>query len=154
MEAIKGLSLKVIYILVVIYLIVFIPVIWNYYPLIIVSGSMEPTLKVGGILYYHEKEIKNFKNGEILVFKTKKHIVSHRIVKINNTNFITKGDANKNNDSKYVKHNQIIGQGTNYSIPFVGYYVDYIYHHKYLLLILSSILIIDIYRKERIIKNE
>lgn len=115
---------------------------------------MEPTLKVGGILYYHKKNISDFKEGEILVFKAKKHTVSHRIVNIYNNKFITKGDANKKNDSKYVKYKQVIGQGTNFSIPYIGYYVNFIYNHKYMLLVLSFLLMIDVYFKERIIKNE
>ena len=154
MERIKDLLLKLVYFLILIYLIVFIPIIWNYYPLIVVSGSMEPTLKVGGILYYHEKNINEFKKNEILVYRYKNHIISHRIVNKNSDSFITKGDANKKNDSKVIYHNQIIGEGTNFCIPYIGYYIDYIYHHKYLLIITTIILLIDLYGRREIIKNE
>ena len=145
---------RIIILLLSIYLIVFIPVLWNYYPLIIVSGSMEPTLRVGGILYYHPKKIETFKKDEILVFRTKKHIISHRIINTSTNSFITKGDANKNNDSTKVLPKQIIGQGTNFSIPFIGYYVDFIYNHKYLLLMISLSLFLSLYRKEMVRRNE
>ena len=151
---IRNLISKTLIILLTIYLVVFIPILWNYYPLIIVSGSMEPILKVGGILYYHPKEIKDFKENEILVFRTKKHIVSHRVIDVNKDGFITKGDANKKIDSSVVLKTQILGEGTNFSIPLLGYYVDFIYNHKYILLFICLTLFIDLHRKGMIKKNE
>lgn len=106
---------------------------------------MEPVLKVGGLLYYHEQDIEDFKSGDILVYSTKKHIISHRIVEKTENGFITKGDANNSNDSKEVNKSQILGKGTNWSIPFLGFYASYVYTHKYLLFISVAILIIDLF---------
>lgn len=122
---------------------IFIPIFIKYRPLVIISGSMEPILKVGGILYYTEINNNEFKKGDILVYRTNKYIVSHRIKKINKNSFITKGDANPINDQKEVNYNQILGKGTNFSIPLLGYYGDFIYHHKYLLLLAMLLIIID-----------
>ncbi len=152
-EFLRNIIAKILIILLAIYLVIFIPILWNYHPLIIVSGSMEPILKVGGILYYHPKKVDEFKKNEILVFKSKKHIISHRIVDISNKEFITKGDANKKVDSFKVS-SQILGEGTNFSIPLIGYYVDFIYNHKYVLLLVSLSLFIDLFRKEMVIKRE
>ena len=49
---IKNIILKLIYAIVFTYILVFVPVIIGYKPLVVLSGSMEPILKVGGILYY------------------------------------------------------------------------------------------------------
>ena len=46
---IKDIVLKIIYILITIYLLIFIPSFWGHKPLVVISGSMEPVLKVGGI---------------------------------------------------------------------------------------------------------
>ena len=143
LNKIKEILIRILYILILIYLIIFIPIFWGYKPLVVISGSKEPILKVGGILYYENYNINEFKEGDILVYKTKKHIISHRILKINNNNFITKGDANEKVDRKSVNYNQILGKGTNFSIPYIGYYGDYIYHHKYLLFISIIFIIID-----------
>ena len=132
----KNIIFKVFYILIIIYLIIFIPVLWGKRPLVVISGSMEPILKVGGILYYEKINLDDFKKDDILVYKLNEHIVSHRIVNINEYGFETKGDNNNSNDSYIVDKNNVIGRGNNWSIPYIGYYADFIYNHKYLLIVM------------------
>ena len=43
------------YVAVLIYLLVSLPIFIGYKPLVVLSGSMEPTYKVGSIIYYEEK---------------------------------------------------------------------------------------------------
>lgn len=141
---IKNLIFNILYILVIIYLLIFIPSFWGHKPLVVISGSMEPTLKVGGILYYHEEELSNFKKDDILVYKTRNHIISHRVVENLDTGFITKGDANKSNDSDIIENERVLGKGTNWCIPYIGLYADFIYTHKYILFISVALLLIDL----------
>lgn len=140
---IKNCIFKIIYILVVIYLLVFIPTIWGQRPLVVISGSMEPTLNVGGILYYHRKNINDFKINDIVVYQLNDHIISHRVYDITNNGIIAKGDANETYDDLLITKDKILGGGTNWCIPFIGYYTDYIYRHKYLLMISIGIILID-----------
>lgn len=107
-------------------------------------GSMEPTLQVGSLLYYHQENLDNFKQGDILVYKSKEHIISHRVVEKVSGGFITKGDANKTNDSIIVSDGKVLGEGTNWCIPYLGFYADFIYTHKYLLFMTVAILIVDL----------
>lgn len=160
-EKTKNLIFRIMYILMIVYLVTFIPSLWGHYPLVVISGSMEPTLKVGSILYYHKEKIDEFKKNDVLVYTTRDHIISHRIVEISEDGFITKGDANTNIDSNEVFEEQILGKGTNWCIPYLGYYTDYIYHHKYLLYISVVLLVIDLtndyyktHKKEVEKKNE
>ena len=132
----KNIIFKVFYILIIIYLIIFIPVLWGKRPLVVISGSMEPILKVGGILYYEKINLDDFKKDDILVYQLNEHIVSHRIVNINEYGFETKGDNNNSNDSYIVDKNNVIGRGNNWSIPYIGYYADFIYNNKYLLIVM------------------
>ena len=132
----KNIIFKVFYILIIIYLIIFIPVLWGKRPLVVISGSMEPILKVGGILYYEKINLDDFKKDDILVYQLNEHIVSHRIVNINEYGFETKGDNNNSSDSYIVDKNNVIGKGNNWSIPYIGYYADFIYNHKYLLIVM------------------
>ena len=141
---IKDFIFRIVYILLIIYLLVFIPTFWGHKPLVVISGSMEPVLKVGGILYYEKIDVNEFDEGDILVYTTKDHVISHRIVNITDNGFITKGDVNNSVDGELVNENQILGKGTNWSIPFIGYYADYIYGHKYLLYISLALIIIDL----------
>ncbi len=143
-KKLKNFIFKIIYLLIIVYLLIFVPKVFGYHPLVVVSGSMEPILKVGGILYYHEKEIEDFNKGEILVYQTPEHIISHRIVEAKQDGFITKGDANNSEDFDIINTSQVIGEGTNWSIPYLGYYADYIYNHKYLLFISLGVIFIDL----------
>ncbi len=141
---IKDHIFRILYILILIYLLVFIPSFFGKKPLVVVSGSMQPILKVGGILYYEETNIKDFQKNDILVFELNDHTISHRIVDIKDGYFVTKGDANTSIDSYEVNYEQVIGKGTNWSIPYIGYYADFIYTHKYLLFISIFLIIIDL----------
>jgi len=141
---IKDFIFRIIYILLIIYLLIFVPSLWGQKPLVVISGSMEPTLKVGGILYYEKINIDELDEGDILVYQANDHIISHRIVDIIENDFITKGDKNNSVDNYLVSSNQVLGKGTDWSIPFIGYYADYIYGHKYLLYISLGIIIVDL----------
>lgn len=141
---IKDFIFRIIYILLIIYLLIFVPSLWGQKPLVVISGSMEPTLRVGGVLYYEKINIDELDEGDILVYQANDHIISHRIVDIIENDFITKGDKNNSVDNYLVSSNQVLGKGTNWSIPFIGYYADYIYSHKYLLYISLGIIIVDL----------
>ena len=141
---IKNFIFRIVYLLILIYLMVYIPAFWGYKPLVVISGSMEPTLKVGGILYYYEQDLEKFDRGDILVYKSKNHIISHRLIEQKDNGFITKGDNNNVVDSKIVSNKQVLGKGTNWSIPYIGYYADYIYSHKYLLFISVAVITLDL----------
>lgn len=145
---------KIIYILVIIYLLIFIPTIWGHKPLVVISGSMEPTLKVGGILYYHDKNYEEFDKGDILIYKLDDHIISHRIYDITENGIITKGDANSTYDNLLVNENQILGIGTNWSIPLIGYYADFVYSHKFLLVFSFIVVLVDIICEKSRIRKE
>lgn len=135
-----------------IYAMLFIPCLWGQKPLVILSASMEPKLKVGGILYYQDCETQNFQVGDILVYREDNHNISHRIVEIVENKFITKGDGNNTVDLYAIEESQILGKGTNWSIPYLGYYADFIFHHKYIIYLLVCVLIIDycfdLYKKD------
>lgn len=141
---IKNIIFRIVYILILIYLAIFIPSFWGHKPLVVISGSMEPTLRVGGLLYYHEQDLKEYDRGDILVYQTKDHIISHRIVDQNKNGFVTKGDANSSADGSLINNNQVLGKGTNWCIPLIGYYADFIYTHKYLLFVSVAVIVIDL----------
>ena len=150
---VKNGLISILYILVLIYLLIFIPRFFGHTPLVVISGSMEPTLKVGSLLYYRSNDLDDFNKDDILVYRYKNHTISHRIVEQVKGGFITKGDANQTNDSLVVNNEQVLGKGTQWCIPYLGLYADFIYTHKYILFITVSLLVIDlgydIYRKQK-----
>lgn len=105
-------------------LILFLPVLAGYRPYAIVSGSMEPTLKVGSVIFVKPVAPETLKEGDIITFSLNGAgtVVTHRAVFIDReTKMIaTKGDANSSNDASLVPFGNVYGK-VGASIPYLGY---------------------------------
>lgn len=90
----------------------------------VATGSMEPTLPVGSLIYTMKKP--SYESGDIISFQRQDKIITHRIVKKqtqnNNTFYIVKGDANNAPDGEKVPANQVIGNVLVH-IPYVGKFI-------------------------------
>jgi len=121
---------ELVYILIILYALVCAPMIFGYKPLVVLTGSMEPVLKVGSVVYYTKVSTNELKAGDIITFTEKDGtIVSHRIDKVNEKTFTTKGDANNTIDANEVEFENVLGKDTNFSIPFIGYYIKFMNDH-------------------------
>ena len=114
------------YVFVGIYVIVCIPYLFRYKPLVVLSGSMEPTFKTGGIIYYKHALPEEIKVGDIITFRNGDIFVSHRVNSIVDNLYETKGDANNTPDAIKVKYSDIVGKDADFCIPYIGYYIKYI----------------------------
>ena len=128
------------YVLILLYILVCVPMIFGYTPLVVLSGSMEPELPVGSIVYYKSVSEEELQPRDIVVFQTDDQFVSHRIVEINDSGIVTKGDANENNDPNLVSYSAVRGVLSSVHIAFVGYFVWFI--NSYLLPIVLVIALI------------
>ena len=91
---------------------------------IVISGSMEPTLPVGSIVYT-QKEAR-YERGEVVAFKNSSgQTVTHRIIDELDNQFTTKGDANTTVDLQTVSSSAIVGK-TFFNIPYLGSFVMYL----------------------------
>jgi signal peptidase len=105
------------------------PIPGNYKVMVVKSGSMEPTIKTGSIVVV--KPASDYKIGDIITFgpysKTKAP-TTHRIYEMKVEGgepiYITKGDANNAPDTREIKKIDIVGK-VLFSVPFVGYAVDF-----------------------------
>lgn len=85
--------------------------------LIVTTGSMEPTIKKEELIIIHEE--KEYKENDIVTFIDDNGLlVTHRIIKIQEEKFISKGDLNniedpinniKNIQGKVIFHSKVIG---------------------------------------------
>ncbi|HLE48786.1 MAG TPA: signal peptidase I [Patescibacteria group bacterium] len=99
---------------------------------IVESGSMEPGVKVGSVVFVVKSE--NYVSGDVVTFDVSgrgKNVVTHRIAYKKFPDgigkdpvFITKGDANEDLDSASVRPDQIIGK-VQLAVPYVGYLANY-----------------------------
>ena len=71
------------------------------------SGSMEPYLKINDVVII--KKSNDYKVNDIITYKNDNDYITHRIISINNSEIITKGDAN-NIEDKPITKNQIVGK--------------------------------------------
>ena len=85
---------------------------------IVMSGSMEPTLKTGGIVFTDTKRTEP-SVGDIVTFQNAQGKVSHRVVAKQKQSYITKGDANNMEDVSLLEPEQIIGT-VILTVPLVG----------------------------------
>lgn len=90
----------------------------------VISGSMEPTIKVGSLLYVREGKAEEIEEDDIIAFYSSLEdgsIITHRVVKNNvvSGTFKTKGDANDKEDPTPVSYQNFIGKVT-VKIPYIG----------------------------------
>lgn len=128
------------YIGIAIYILVSIPIVFGYKPLVVLSGSMEPTYKVGAIIYY--EETKDIQKDDVIVFGNSENpFVTHRVVEIKNNKYVTKGDANESNDAEAVAIQNVKGKAIDFNIPYLGYYIQYVNTNLWLIVAVIIILV-------------
>ena len=90
----------------------------------IVSGSMEPEIPVGSIVYVEEVQPGELISGEIITFYTgtgSEGVVTHRVVenRTGEKELVTKGDANMAPDPMAVSYERVVGR-VKLHIPGLG----------------------------------
>lgn len=93
-------------------------------PYIVKSGSMEPAIGTGAVIFVNTGD-KNVRTGDIVTYRLggtegRETLVTHRIVGMENGMYITKGDANDGRDQYLVAEEQLVGTYL-YQIPKIGY---------------------------------
>lgn len=89
---------------------------------VIISGSMKPNYNIGDIVVAKNTNANSLKEGDVISFRQGQIIVTHRIIKVENSNklvFKTKGDNNNSEDSEEVTANLIEGKVV-FKIPWIG----------------------------------
>jgi signal peptidase I len=93
----------------------------------VLSGSMEPTIKVGGIVAVHPVPADQLKIGDVITFVDQNRpdtFVTHRIVELSVTDgqvqAKTKGDANDTADAWNVPASKAVGR-VDLALPYLGY---------------------------------
>ncbi len=88
----------------------------------VISGSMEPSISVGSIVYVKEVEFDQLSEGDIIAFESGASVVTHRITSIDDEDMLitTKGDANSAEDFLPVAYVNVIGKVIAH-IPVLGY---------------------------------
>ena len=115
----------------------------------VLSGSMEPTYKVGSLIYVVKTNTNTLQEGDVITFKIgNSTVATHRIIEItkdeeDNKIFYTKGDQNDIRDEVPIEVNKVIGKPI-FTIPYLGYVTTFIKTRigKILTIVIGIILIL------------
>lgn len=95
--------------------------IWE--PLVIVTGSMEPTLNRGDVVILESAQLSDIVVGDIIAYSIGDVTVTHRVIDVLEDGTLkTRGDANAEPDTYTVSAEQIVGK-VKYRIPALGWIV-------------------------------
>lgn len=118
------LSAVILILVILICLPLSVPKIFGFEPYAIISGSMEPEIPVGSVVYAKQVTPELVAQGDIIVFYggvNQNTVVTHRVMENNPADgeFITKGDANDKEDVNPVPYKNLIGEVTLH-LPVLG----------------------------------
>lgn len=86
------------------------PTINGYGTLEVISGSMEPTIDVGDLIIVNTKYNELKENDIITFYDEKGSFVTHRIIEIEDGEYVTKGDNNNSEDQGTINNDDIVAK--------------------------------------------
>lgn len=97
------------------------PRLFGYDMYNVVSGSMEPAIPTGSMIFVETAVPKELTEGDVIAFYDGGSVVVHRVT---NNNIVegeisTKGDANADEDFNTVSYKEVIGI-VRYHVPYLG----------------------------------
>lgn len=103
----------------------------GYKPVAVYSGSMQPTIPVGGLVFDRAIPAREVAIGDVITFSdpyVKGRLVTHRVIDILQTPrglaYGTKGDANPGRDPWTIRLASQVGR-VSFSVPVAGYILFY-----------------------------
>jgi signal peptidase len=101
----------------------------GYQVRLVESGSMEPTVPLGSIVF--TTQVETYAVGDIITFKrtVNDEVITHRIVELTDNEeqiiYSTQGDANNVSDRYQVLPQEILGKVV-WHLPRIGFVVDFV----------------------------
>lgn len=138
-----------------------VPQIGGYYPMIVLSGSMEDTIMTGDMIIGKKADITEIQVGDIISFYDGNSVVTHRVIKIENADgdiqLTTQGDNNNTADAKKVTKDNLIGKYLKL-FPGLGNVAMFMQTTKGLILCVVCPIVVfilyDVIRRSRFAKQE
>jgi len=133
----------------------------GYKPVAVYSGSMRPTIPIGGLVLDRAIPSKDVRVGDVITFSdpyVKGRLVTHRVIHILQTPhglaYRTKGDANPGRDPWTIRLTGQVGR-VSFGVPVAGYILFYAHTREVrsLLICLAALsllvgVLLRIWRKE------
>ena len=117
-----------VYVAIVLSLLIAAPIMFGLRPVVVLSGSMEPAMPVGSIIYYKPATFEEISSGDAITFSIGEgSLATHRVIEVHeeDKSFTTKGDANPSEDTSPVLFSNVAGRALDVAIPYAGYFITY-----------------------------
>ena len=113
---------------------------------VVLSGSMEPELSKGDLLFVTEEE--HYRLDDVVVYQSGNILVVHRIIETQSTTVTTKGDANNVPDPE-IPIESIKGR-VAFAVPYVGTVVEFLKTPAgTILVILCAVILVELPRRRQ-----
>ena len=98
LKLITNILSAIVYVCIIGFLAIAAPLVMGYHPVVVLSGSMEPTYHVGSVIYYKATPFEQINVGDPITFVGAEGgaMVTHRVIEKDESAraFGTEGDAN------------------------------------------------------------
>lgn len=100
----------------------------QYDMFVVTSGSMEPEIDTGALLFTHKASPERIQVGDTITFEEGDHFTTHKVINVSRSGeqleFKTQGIANNAPDPGTVTGDELAGKKL-FSIPFLGYVITW-----------------------------
>lgn len=147
MKKIHNIYLFVLYSIIAVFLLLalinLLPRLFGIRPFVVLSGSMEPEIPTGGVIFVDTNiPPDQIHVGDIITYALDDTTVTHRVIAETVTSVTAKGDANEQADFSPVSRDQILGR-VLFDIPHLGYLYTRISQPLFIT-VLSSLLAVNL----------
>jgi len=101
------------------------PGLMGYQVYDVVSGSMEPEIPVGSVVYVKQADPSMIQVGDVIAYQSESDVVIHRVTANRSSmgEMVTKGDANNVEDFSPVPYVDVLGR-VEVHLPFLGAFMS------------------------------
>ncbi len=128
--------------------------LFGFNSVIVLSGSMEPILRVGDIVMTRDVDPTTVGVGDVVTYRVGKLLVTHRIIRVVDTlqgrQFEVKGDNNSTPDGTLVAEERVVAK-VAFDLPKMGYLVNFAHSPNGLtiFIILPAVILALMWYRER-----
>lgn len=140
-----------------------IPGVFGVKPAVVLSGSMEPTIQAGDLIFIRETDPNKLQKDDVICYLSSGKAITHRIADITTgedgrLQFVTRGDANNAEDQLPVTADQVQGIWKGGRIGGLGNFILFMQSTTGMILFIVCPLLLfflwDIWHRRRLDKAE
>lgn len=124
--------------------VLLVPMLFGYKEMVVVSGSMEPAIPVGSLVYVKPLEADQLETGDICTYylSDRETFVTHRVMSIDKgaQTLVTQGDANDTEDGD-VSFSQVYGRA-EFHLPYLGIAIQNLHTSAGIMIICGVIMLV------------